>query len=896
MQELTRLQPGPDATNLAGMGLVFDPEASENPVVVFDGYGSLISMNQPARELGVDCEQLSPTTPDLEPYEVELGPVAAPLVIEGIPVRVVLDGERAIAVILRDITARKRSEDVLAIQCNIGHAFGQVGDAVGALCRLLTIGGIPGADCGALYVRDRNTDGFVLIASEGVSKEFRDTVRDYSSGSPELVAIREGIVMFPDTAMNEGPWRNRPWEREGLKSITAVPVRTDGRTAAFLVLGSHGRDLLPDFTDQIARSIASGLRGVVARISAEVDRRVQEEQFRAVANYTYDWESWIDERGHYVYVSPSCERISGYRPVEFVSDPDLMRSIIHPDDAPIFARHLERLAHGSDCAEDFRIIAASGETRWISHVCQTVYGDDGRLIGRRSSNRDITDRQASERDHQLLSTAIEQTVEAVVITDTNARIRYVNPAFCEVTGYQSEEVIGQFTRILKSGQHDQAFYEDLWKTLTTGERWHGRFRNRRKDGTIYEEESVISPVRDSSGQITNYVKVGHDVTQQVELEAQLRQAQKMEAVGRLAGGVAHDFNNLLTAIVGNVELFKMESDDQTSRNESIDEIGKAATKATSLTRQLLTFSRKVALKPDKLELNAIIADLEKLLRRIIGEHIVLSTESCDDLWHIQADAGQIEQIILNLVVNARDAMPEGGEIVVSTANVSFSEEQAKSHAAVLPGDYAMFSVTDTGCGMDESTRERVFEPFFTTKKEEGTGLGLATVYGVIRQHGGAIWCHSTPGEGTRFDVCFPAVDAPAPPRTAEVETSGIAHGTETVLVLDDDPGVLRVTSLILKRHGYTVVEAKNGHQAIDLFEQNSGIDLLLVDVVLPDISGRVVAERLTASDPDLKVLYASGYTDDELAQHGVTGADVAFTAKPFHMNDLLREVRDVIDG
>lgn len=497
-----------------------------------------------------------------------------------------------------------------------------------------------------------------------------------------------------------------------------------------------------------------------------------------------------------------------------------------------------------------------------------------------------------------LGAAVEQSANSVVITDVNGNIQYVNPAFERVTGYTKEEALNQNPRILKSGRTDPKVYRELWETIVRGGVWKGHLINRRKDGTFFEERVTISPIRDGkSNQIVNFVAVKQDVSDIVQLEEQLRQSQKMEAIGQLAGGVAHDFNNLLTAINGYSTLALQRVSEDTPIKTYLEEIKKAGDRAANLTRQLLAFGRKQILQPVPLNLNDIVTDMNKMLKRLIGEDVLLSESLDPSLKRIKADPGQIEQVLVNLVVNARDAMPQGGKLTIETANVELDGGYASKHVGLSPGSYVLLAVSDTGTGMDETTKTRIFDPFFTTKeKGKGTGLGLSTVYGIVKQSGGNVWVYSEAGRGTTFKVYLPQFETGVKPETPAIEAT-IPRGSETILLLEDEEMVRSLARQILAGAGYKVVEASRGEEAIKLCTaQNGPIDLLLTDVVMPEMSGKEVADRVSQSNPLLKVLFMSGYTDEAIVHHGVLDANVQFIQKPFTPAGLATKVRQVLDS
>ncbi len=429
-------------------------------------------------------------------------------------------------------------------------------------------------------------------------------------------------------------------------------------------------------------------------------------------------------------------------------------------------------------------------------------------------------------------------------------------------------------------EHDYDEVEATWK---------------RKDGRLLTLQLNVRVARDAVGRVEYYETFVRDLTDQRRLQEQLVQSQKMEAVGRLAGGIAHDFNNLLTVITSYSDLLLEDLAPTDPMRQDVEQVRHAADGAAALTRQLLAFSRQQVLAPRVVNLSAVVQSVEKMLRRVIGEDVELVTSLAPDLGAVKADVGQLEQVLMNLAVNARDAMPTGGKLTLETANVEHDPNYAREQEASPVRRFVMLAVSDTGIGMDEATKARIFEPFFTTKEPgKGTGLGLATVYGIVRQSGGFIWVYSEPGRGTTFKIYLPEVDAP--PDAAGGAATELPRGTETVLLVEDAAAVRAAVRQVLERQGYTVLEAPHGNAALALATAHEGpIHLLLTDVVMPGLSGRQVADQLKQLRPDTRVLYASGYTDDAVVRHGVLEAGIAYLQKPFTTGGLARKVREVLD-
>ncbi|MFH1335715.1 MAG: ATP-binding protein, partial [Candidatus Zixiibacteriota bacterium] len=448
----------------------------------------------------------------------------------------------------------------------------------------------------------------------------------------------------------------------------------------------------------------------------------------------------------------------------------------------------------------------------------------------------------------------------------------------------------------------QIFFGKIFGKIPPGRAYERHFL--KKDGTSLTVLSEDRLLRDKDGKITGIRTTIQDITERkraeeetVSLQDQLRQSQKVEAIGQLAGGIAHDFNNLLTIIKGYGQLSLLELPGDDPSRENIEQIQKAADRASALTRQLLTFSRRQVMEMKVLDLNDLIRNLEKMLHRVIGEDIELVTFLAEDLGRVKADPGQIEQVIMNVSVNARDAMPSGGKLTIETVNVEIDEAYAHNHVAVKPGRYVMFSASDTGVGMTPEVRDRVFEPFFTTKeRSKGTGLGLSTVYGIVKQSEGNIWVYSEPGQGTTLKIYLPLVEEALEEETEEVEKEKSLEGDETILVVEDDEAVRKLTVEILRKQGYRVLEATRGDDALAVFDKLKGsVDLVITDVVMPGMSGRKLAELLVPLHPEMKVLYMSGYTDNAIAHHGVLEKGVNFILKPFTIGGLAKKVREVLD-
>jgi two-component system, cell cycle sensor histidine kinase and response regulator CckA len=504
--------------------------------------------------------------------------------------------------------------------------------------------------------------------------------------------------------------------------------------------------------------------------------------------------------------------------------------------------------------------------------------------------------QLVERE-ELFRLISENAMDMIAVVDPDGRRLYNSPAYARILGFTDDELAG-------TSFYDHVHPDDIYtaqqavkQATATNPGGTVQYRMRHKDGTWHTIESGASAILNQQGKVEKFVVVNRDVSEQRQLEEKFRQAQKMEAVGRLSGGVAHDFNNLLGVIIGYAEFLQESLDPENSLRSSVDEILKAGKRAASLTRQLLAFSRQQVLDPKVLDLNVVVLDMDKMLRRLIGEDIELSTVLGPDLGRLKADQSQLEQVLLNLVVNARDAMPQGGKLLIDTQNMVMDEAFVRRYPyPVQPGPYVCLTVTDSGVGMDAETKARAFEPFFTTKeKGKGTGLGLSTVYGVVKQSGGYIDIYSTPGAGTTFKIYLPRVDD-AITTDAPVGGATSFSGNETILLAEDESSLRTLTRNTLELCGYKVLEAKDGLEAIEVSERFKGpIDLLLTDMVMPGMGGRQLAEELTRRRPEIRLAYMSGYTGQAVGSQGPVDPGSVFLLKPFTRELLTRKIREALD-
>jgi PAS domain S-box-containing protein len=528
------------------------------------------------------------------------------------------------------------------------------------------------------------------------------------------------------------------------------------------------------------------------------------------------------------------------------------------------------------------------EVELLEHLAEDI-SFKVEVIGREESRR------AAEAERDRLAEVVEQATESVVICDLDGRIVYVNPAFTQISGYRQDEVLGRRPDFLQGEGQAPETAAAIGKAILEGGSWAGQSVDRRKDGTERQMDLIIAPRLGHDGRLAGTMTIGRDASRERALEAQLMQAQKLEALGRFAGGIAHDFNNLLTAIAGYAEILKAELAVDDPRTDDVVEIQHAASRATQLTAQLLAFSRRQILNPRPLDPATVVTGVVPMLRRLIGEDIELVVEAEPGLGPVLADPGQLDQVLVNLALNARDAMPRGGRLVIAIAEADIDAEFAAARGSSSPGPHVVFEVSDTGSGMTPEVLNRAFDPFFTTKGPgKGTGLGLSTVFGIVEQSNGCVDVQSEPGQGTTFRIYLPktlrvSAEASARPDGAAPRGSG------TLLVVEDEEPVRSFLCRILEQAGYDVLQAANGEQALEIEAHFDGrIDLLFTDVVMPGMSGRELAETLLRRRPRTPVLYASGYNEEMIADRGVLEKGVSYLPKPYTGADLLQRLRDLL--
>ena len=595
----------------------------------------------------------------------------------------------------------------------------------------------------------------------------------------------------------------------------------------------------------------------------------------------------------YRFFNTFMERISGFSASEAVG-----RSIfdIFPQErGTVIEENLLKALDGQKTpAFDFYI---GYSCTWLSVKYSPIFNAEGEVIGVLCIGTDITGRKCFEDHLRKLSMIVEQIPETIVITDTAGTIEYVNSSFSELTGYTCKEVIGQNPRIFKAEDTPEWVHRDLWDTISSGLIWKGELHNRKKNGELFWEQATIAPFRNTDGSLKGYIAIKEDITARKELQRQLEQSQKMEAIGLLAGGIAHDFNNILTVIHGFCTIMQMDLDKDDPNQENLHEVVTAAERAGELTNSLLAFSRKQVMNIHKVEIKSVITDVGKLLRRIIGEDIKLDIVFKGEQLYVDIDISRISQVLINLATNARDAMPRGGRIVIEVESVEFGGSDLYNQNLCAPRDFILLKVTDTGNGIAEDIQDKIFEPFYTSKHaDKGTGLGLSIVYGIVMQHNGYITVNSSLGSGTTFNIYLPISKGDSVEKQLPPQMEPYRKGNETILVADDEPATRGFLYKLLSKYGYRVILAEDGLDAVEKYDVGKNdIAMVILDVMMPGISGKEALDRMCVITPDLKALFLSGYEADLLQKKYDMQENYELLNKPVFAVTLLDKVREILD-
>ncbi len=758
-----------------------------------------------------------------------------------------------IAVAFRDITEQKRAEEALREREE--------------LYRLIT---------------ENSTDLIGLMDLEGNTVYISPSVREIMGVEPDQVL---GVSTFSFIHLDDVPASKKSFARALEGKTATFQHRTRDAAGSWRWLEGWGRVL--QFRGQ--PHVLAVSRDITERKQAEASLHL----FRSLLDYSNDVIEVVDpSTGRFIDVNEKACLACGYSRDEYlalnVSDID---PLVASRSWSQMREELER--HGSQIFESFHR-RKDGSLFPVEVNVNFIYLDRSYIL---AVVRDISERKRTEEHVRKLSQAIEQSPVSIVITDTAGDIEFINIHFAESTGYTLAEVLGRNSRILKSGETSVEEYRQLWKTISSGGVWRGEFHNRKKNGELFWEQATIAPLRDADSKITHYVAFKEDITKHKALEERFYQAQKIESIGRLAGGVAHDFNNMLGVIIGHAEMALSMLDSDHPLSAALKEIQKAANRSADLTRQLLAFARKQTIAPKIFDLNFTVAGMLKMLRRLIGEDISLAWLPAAEELSVKMDPSQLDQVLANLCVNARDAITGVGKITIETHPANFADDYCADHPGCTPGDYALLAVSDTGCGMDQGTLNRIFEPFFTTKElGKGTGLGLATVYGIVKQNNGFIYVYSEIDQGTTYKIYLPRFTDSLEKPEEDNFILPRARGEETVLLVEDEESYLDIVRKMLESLGYQVLAVDKPSKAIQTAEEHSGkIRLLMTDVILPEMNGWELAKALKSLSPKIGLLFMSGYTSDAIANHGILDAGVNYIQKPFSLSDLATKVREVLE-
>jgi two-component system cell cycle sensor histidine kinase/response regulator CckA len=776
----------------------------------------------------------------------------------------------------------------------------------------------------SIICSDKNTTRNVYIAGEGILERNKiDIYPIEGSGHSEMMRTKSTVLIQTEDFREYRDRFPRLWStfQAGFRSIMNVPLFSKGEIIGALLLRSRKYPAYAEADLHLAERIGTQIAGAVANAQlfsnlneTEKSLRESDERFSSLVSNIPGivFRCLNDSNWTMLFISGEIYPISNYPASDFINNSiRSYASIIHSEDRGLVDRAIQKgVKEKARYSIEYRICSANGSIRWVHERGQGIFSSEGNLLWLDGVILDITDHKKAEmallesrdRFHGILA-SLDDAI--FLVNPVNRLIYECNAAATRIFGYSHDELVGKETDFLHVNHaHFEQFGREAMAAYKDPGYYAAEFEMRRKDGVVFPTEHFVRPIRNSDGQIMYVLSVVRDITERkqmgeakAKLEAQLQQSQKMESVGRLAGGVAHDFNNMLGVIVGHTEMAMEKVDPAQPLYADLTEIHKAANRSADLTRQLLAFARKQTVSPKVLDLNETVESMLKMLQRLIGEDIHLAWLPGINLWPVKIDPSQIDQILANLSVNARDAIAGVGKLTIETRNVRIDEAYCTDHAGSVPGEHVLLSVSDNGRGMDKETLGKLFEPFFTTKElGKGTGLGLAMVYGIVKQNSGFINVYSEPDLGTTFMIYLPRHVGKAEQVKTEGPPEPVMRGQETILLAEDEPAIMDLTRILLERQGYTVLAASTPGEAIRLAREHAGdIHMLMTDVVMPEMNGRDLAKNLLALYPHLKRLFTSGYTANVIAHNGVLDEGVHFIQKPFSKKDLAAKVREVLD-
>jgi PAS domain S-box-containing protein len=641
--------------------------------------------------------------------------------------------------------------------------------------------------------------------------------------------------------------------------------------------------------------ILASHRDITRRRQAEEALRAEERRYQTLAEISPVGIFRTDAQGQTTYVNPRWCQITGLSARDALGEGWLRA--VHPQDREQVARGWrEAIQAPHNSTADYRFVHPDGTVAWVMGQAAPEKDHAGRVVGFVGTITDVTGRKRAEDELRLESAALAAAANAIVITNRAGIIQWANPAFTTFTGYATAEATGRnLFELIKSGKHEPSFYKSMWDTILGGQVWHGEITNRRKDGSFYTEEMTITPVRDERGEITHFVAIKQDITEKKMLESRLLRSQRLESVGRLASGIAHDLNNILAPMLMSAPVLREAIKDPDIR-QLVDSIESSAVRGAGVIKQLLTFSRGVEGERVPVQLKSLVLDMLNIIRETFPKNIVAARETPSNAWLVRGDATQLHQILMNLCVNARDAMPDGGKLTLELENVEVNEAVARMNPGASPGHYVALGVTDTGTGISPENLDRIFEPFFTTKEVgQGTGLGLSTVIGIVKSHNGFIQVNSRVGQGTQFKVYLPACET-ARGGEKKLKPDPLTQGQgELVLLVDDEESIRRVARQTLERHGYRMIEASDGTQGLAQYTQHqSEVRLVITDVVMPFMDGLALIRALRQLNPQIKIIAMSGHQSRASASHLPPKLVQALLAKPFDAAELLRALKQAL--